>query len=309
METRVACCGCVIDLPFWPKPIHRWRHAFPGGFHIQHLHPAPHPQPHPPPIPEILDHLLSAEAVHPRTCWEGQRSPSKTRTHYHNLAGSAQKNSCSLFSERWLPFRTRNVRIFLNGRILLFTALLQMWNLQRLAAWSRDTEGEGVYWGSQTCLLSHRALKESAGPHPSASTFPNSWQRACALSLADGSAWGPPRQAPIVSAPGVWWRGFCTPLQWHWRGWKLTAEAKSGRCWMVHQIMRTFSTRHEIYMAAMKHLCFDTKTLLWARRIILIPTGRREKKCAPPPPPPPPQANSRLSQIDLKVEAVFSVCN
>lgn len=53
---------------------------FPWGdftYNIPHLNPQPHP-PHPHPIPvDILDRLLSAEAVRPHTCWEVQRSPSK----------------------------------------------------------------------------------------------------------------------------------------------------------------------------------------------------------------------------------------
>ena len=55
-----------------------------------------------------------------------------------------------------------------------------------------------VYSGSLCCLLPGRALKESPGPHQSASTFHNSWQRDSTLSAADGLASGCPRQATIV---------------------------------------------------------------------------------------------------------------
>lgn len=105
--------------------------------------PTPTPSHTPPPPPHSSGHSGPASFSRgspPTHLLRGSEVTIQTRTYYHNLAASVQKNKCFLFSERWPPFRTRKVLIFLNGRILFFTALLQMWNLQRLATWSHDRQ-------------------------------------------------------------------------------------------------------------------------------------------------------------------------
>lgn len=123
-----------------------------------------------------------------------------------------------------LSFKAMKTKLFL-VKSLLFECLMGTWltwnitsappntfpvlipKLQRLAAPSHDCwmwrqkERESPVVsirGSQLCLLPPQALKESLGPHQSASTFHNSWQRDSTLSVADGFASGCPRQAPIV---------------------------------------------------------------------------------------------------------------
>lgn len=169
-----------------------------------------------PPIPEkILGWLLSAEAVHPHTCWEGQRSPSKQGP---TITIWQQKNKRFLFLERWLPFWTWKALMFLNGWILLLTALLQMWNFRHLAAWSHDRQKETASAGACRpvwCLIgpsrNHQALI-NLPPHSTIAdkgTALSPWQLAL--------PWAIYAKLPLFRLQR-WMQRPLQPFQSHWRG-------------------------------------------------------------------------------------------
>lgn len=211
METTVVCCiGCVRDPPFCPDPFHWWRHTFPGGFHIQHLPCPPLAEPPTPKATELLDRPFSTKAFRthllrrlevtiPARTWparistaphsKGERSKEKKipliwlpainetdqkqnlflRTSFENTSGADFLQHIKPASENTFPFRAPR--------------------LCCLAALSCDCCEDRRRGSSQwrlfrflCCLLPHRGLKESPGPHQSASTFHNSRQRDSTLS-------------------------------------------------------------------------------------------------------------------------------
>lgn len=222
VETGVVCCIGYRDPPFCPDPFPWCRHTFPWGFHIQHL-----------PCPPLIwpTHSKSQRASglaflnkgHPHTPAERVRGhhlgmktlpwPGRASTHILMQHSKGEKGLLTLPTE-WAGFY-KTLHQLLKTRSLFILSGCSVKLLHHVIGECEDSRMGSSLWclmGLLCCLLPRQALKESPGPHQSACTFHNSWQRDSTLSAADGCASGCPRQAPIVQALGFDAGTFAPPL-------------------------------------------------------------------------------------------------